>query len=65
MRNGQELATVEAGGWRAKRPVKVTVEADASVDALVLLTACWLVKQFADDSSTAATAASAGGIGAS
>lgn len=56
-RGEQELATIEAGGWSGTR-IRVDVEGD--VEPLVLLAACWLVRQFADDSASAASAAGAG-----
>lgn len=61
--DGRELATIEASGWSAKRPVTVAIAGDVEMDDLVLLAACWLVQQFAQDSAAAAgggTAAAAG-----
>lgn len=60
---GSELATIEASGWSAKRPITVALVEDAEMDDLVLLAACWLVQQFAQDSAAGAgggTAAAAG-----
>ena len=44
-----ELATIEAGGWRPKRPVTVNLVGGAEIDDLILLGACWLAQQFAQD----------------
>jgi len=46
---GRELATIEASGWSAKRPVTVEVGGQTEVDDLVLLAACWMVQQYAQD----------------
>lgn len=63
-RGEQELATLEGGnGWTGKTPVQVEVTDGAEIDALVLLTACWLVEQFANDAAAGA-GATAGGAGA-
>jgi len=61
---GRELVTLEAGGWSAKRPVTVELGGDTEIDDLVLLAACWLVQQYAQDSRAAAAGAAAGGGGA-
>jgi hypothetical protein len=60
---GRELATIEASGWSAKRPVTVELGGETEVDDLVLLAACWLVQQYAQDSAAVAAggAAAAGG----
>ncbi len=62
--DGRELATVEAAGWSSKRPVRLTVEPDAGLEDLVLLTVCWLVQQFAQDAASGASSAGAAGAGA-
>lgn len=51
--DGRELATLE-GGWSAQGTVDVDVEDGVAVDALVLLTACWLVKVYAEAGAGAA-----------
>lgn len=53
VRDGQELATIASGGWSG---TKIEVDVTGQVDALVLLTACWLVRQFAEDSASATAA---------
>jgi YD repeat-containing protein len=57
-----ELAAFEASGWGGKRPVKVAVQ--APVDPLVLLTAGWLVKTFADDSAASSAGATTAAVSA-
>lgn len=52
-RDGRELATLE-GGWSAQGTVDVDVEDGVALDALVLLTACWLVKVYAEAGAGAA-----------
>ena len=60
---GREPATIEASGWSAKRPVTIEVGGQTEVDDLVLLAACWMVQQYAQDLSAAAAAGSAAAAG--
>ncbi len=52
-RDGRELAILE-GGWTASGIVDVDLQDGAGVDALVLLSACWLVKVYAEAGAAAA-----------
>jgi hypothetical protein len=51
-----ELAAVETKGWSGQE-VAVDLSDDRLVEALVLLMACYLVRRFGEDSSSAAAAA--------
>jgi len=57
-----ELAAVETTGWSAQE-VAVGVSEGASVDPLLLLMACFLVRRFGEDDAAAGAAAVTGGAG--
>lgn len=54
-----ELAAVETKGWSGQE-VAVDVSDERSVEALVLLLACYLVRRFGEDDAAAASGATAG-----
>jgi hypothetical protein len=60
----RRLATVEGKGW-GKRPVRVDVDDDATIDPGLLLFAAFVVRALAEDASAAAGAATAGAAGGS
>ena len=54
----RELAVLEGKGW-GRRPVRVTVDADAAIDPGLLLFAVFIVRGLAEDASGAAGAGAA------
>jgi hypothetical protein len=57
----EEIAVLDGRGW-GRRPVKVTVPDLARVDAGLLLFATFVVRGLAEDTSTAAAAATTGAV---
>jgi hypothetical protein len=49
----RELATIESKGW-GKRPVKISIDDPSSLDAGLLLFAAFVVRNLAEDASSAA-----------